>query len=95
MIATACKRPFSLGCVAHTDGAAVFQVTKCFAATIKGGPVDLVIAEMDPPLDRDLYQVLILRNGFWAPLPPFLGRFFWLVARWNRLGKKEKTREKP
>ena len=31
-------------------------VTKCFAATIKGGPVDLVIAEMDPPLDRDLYQ---------------------------------------
>ena len=31
-------------------------VTKCFAATVSGGPVDLVIAEMDAPLNRDLYQ---------------------------------------
>jgi nickel-dependent lactate racemase len=36
------------------DGIAM--VTKCFAATISGGPVDLIIAEMDPPLNRDLYQ---------------------------------------
>ena len=30
-------------------------------------------------------------NGFWAP---FVGRLFWLVARWNRSGKTVKTREK-
>lgn len=31
-------------------------VTKCFAATVTGGPVDLIVAEMDAPLDRDMYQ---------------------------------------
>ena len=47
------------------------MVTKCFAATVTGGPVDLIIAEMDAPLNRDLYQAdkglknteFVVRNG--------------------------------
>lgn len=31
-------------------------VKTCFASTVHGGPVDLVVAQMEPPLDRDLYQ---------------------------------------